>query len=85
MDERASEPKWKSSGRYTPPLDRLLRRHPLWHRWAGGTLVITGLAIFIANDVTRALPGGHSEGYALLAIFVAGASLWFFGLFDRPT
>ena len=71
------------SGRYTPPLDRQLRLRPVWHRAVGVILVVVGIEIFMVNDFTRALPGGHSEGYAVVAIFVAGSSTWFFGLFDR--
>ena len=55
----------------------------MWHRVVGALLITLGAAIFVVNDFTRALPGGHSEGYAALALLVAGSSAWFFGLFDR--
>ncbi len=46
-------------------------------------MVAAGIVIFMINDFARVLPGGHSEGYAFLAILLGGASTWFFGLFDR--
>lgn len=78
------------SGRYTPP-QRSYRLRPRWHRVAGWSGVIAGILIAALNDgmlMTEGLtllPFGHSELYLILAVFVAGASSWFLGLFDRGT
>jgi hypothetical protein len=51
-------------------------------------MVVAGLTVFVLNDLewfdVHVMPGGHNELYAVVAVAIAGSSLWWFGAFDRP-
>jgi drug/metabolite transporter (DMT)-like permease len=58
---------------------------PTWHKVLGGGLILLGVAVFFINDFSPdMLPGAHNELYAVLAMFLAASSVWWFGWFDRP-
>lgn len=80
----------ESSARYTPP-SRHVRVRPSWHKVVGFALLVLGLLIVLVNYAINlggvppwVLPGGHNEGYLVLGLVIAGASMWWFGWFDRP-
>lgn len=63
------------------------RRRPVWHRPFGWAVVVVSVLMIVVNDLTLVglsspLPGGHSEGYLVLGVAVAGAGAWLIGLFD---
>lgn len=76
------------SPRYTPSRP-VFRVRPTSHRIIGWTVVGLAVALAIVNDVQwgglTLLPGGHNEGYLVLAGAVAASGAWWLGLFDRPT
>ena len=76
------------SSRYTPRRPSI-RLRPTSHKAIGWGLVLLGIAVGLANDYeyfgSSPLPGGHNEGYLLLAVAIAGFGTWWLGLFDRPT
>ena len=58
----------------------------MWHRVIGGLQIVLGVAIVIINYAdysVHILPGGHQEGYFILGVALAAASIWWFGAFDR--
>ena len=72
------------AARYVPPTRaRLPRFRPVWHKIVGGLLVVIGLTMVFANYASL-LPGGHKEAYFFVGMLLAGASTWWFGLFDPP-
>lgn len=74
----------------TPRHIPTVRYRPGWHRLLAVALLVVGVALAVTNDMELIggphppLPGGHSEGYLLLAGVIAATSMWWFGLFDRP-
>ena len=74
--------------RYTPKQRARGPFRPTWHKVVGALTLLSGVAIFIINDLAwfdiNIIPGGHNELYAMLAVAVAGTSTWWFGWFDRP-
>jgi hypothetical protein len=76
------------SGRYTPKLKNRGPFRPTWHKVIGTLMVVAGLTVFVLNDLewfdVHVMPGGHNELYAVVAVAIAGSSLWWFGAFDRP-
>lgn len=72
------------------PRAPLKRVRPRWHSVVGALLVIAGAIVIVLNYAMvlggvpkSALPGGHSEGYLILGLAMAGFSTWWFGWFDR--
>lgn len=84
----AASPVPEANSRYTPKLKARGPFRPTWHKVVGALLLLTGVGIFVVNDLAwfdiNLIPGGHNELYALLAFLVAGTSTWWFGWFDRP-
>lgn len=73
----------------TPRHAPTVRYRPAWHKVIGVALLAVGVALAVTNDMELLggphppLPGGHSEGYLLVAGLIAATSMWWFGLFDR--
>jgi Cell division protein CrgA len=53
-----------SSGRYTPPIPREVRRSPRWYPWMLLGLLVVGIAAIILNYV-QALPASPTNWYTL--------------------
>ena len=75
------------SSRYTPKVKARGPFRPGWHKVVGGLIVLVGLGIFVVNDLAwfdiNLMPGGHNELWAIVGIFTAATSTWWFGWFDR--
>ena len=73
----------------TPRHIPTVRYRPPWHKIIGFALLAVGIALAVTNDMhllggpDPPLPGGHNEGYLLLAGVIAATSMWWFGLLDR--
>ena len=77
-----------ASSRYTPPL-KSFRLRPGWHKAVAAVLLVVAVGLAVLNDVVlfdrkvHILPGGHSEGYLLLALAIALYATSWFGWYDR--
>jgi uncharacterized integral membrane protein len=75
------------SSRYTPKVKARGPFRPSWHKVMGGLIILAGLGIFVVNDLAlfdiNLMPGGHNELWAIVGIFTAASSTWWFGWFDR--
>lgn len=63
------------------------RRRPSWHKPLGLTVIALAVLVIFANDLALVgaqtpMPGGHSELYLFLGVFVGGLGSWLLGLFD---
>lgn len=88
--ERPSVKPTGRTGRDQPPRAPLKRVRPRSHSIVGALLLIAGATVIVLNYAIvlggvpkGALPGGHSEGYLILGLAIAGSSTWWFGWFDR--
>jgi hypothetical protein len=65
-----------SSGRYTPPIPRQIRRSPRWYPWMLLGLLLLGVLLIVLNYV-NALPSSPTNWYTLggLVCILTGALL----------
>ena len=73
------------AGRVTRPTPG--PRRPAWHRPLGWIVLTIAVTVLVLNYLMlllsqTLLPGGHSEGYLVLALMIGGVAAWLLGVFD---
>ena len=67
-----SQPAYRNTGRYTPPIPRDVRESPPWVAYVMFTLLILGVLTIVCNYLNL-LPGDASNWYLLLGLgFITG-------------